>query len=113
MHDISQYPIIKNTSNIPSISIINILKQIFDPEIHYSIYDLGLIYEIIIDNNKIHILMTLTSANCPEAQSIPDNVFQELSTAFPNFLISVDITFEPTWTVDNMADEVKLGLGLL
>lgn len=111
--DIENLPIIENTSNLNTEHIINILKNIYDPEISYSIYDLGLIYGIEIDNEKIHIIMTLTTANCPEAQSLPQNVQDTINEAFPDYQVEVEVTFEPLWTIDNMRDEVKLGLGLL
>ncbi len=91
----------------------DVLKSIFDPEIDFSIYDIGLIYEIHVDLEKIKIIMTLTSVNCPEAQYIPDKVKEDLEFKFPNLIVEVEITFEPAWTVDNMSDEVKLRLGLL
>lgn len=107
--------IVINNSN-PQIyieDVKDVLKSIFDPEIDFSIYDIGLIYEIHVNLEEIKIIMTLTSVNCPEAQYIPDKVKEDLESKFPNLNISVDITFEPAWTVDNMSDEVKLRLGLL
>ncbi len=91
----------------------DVLKSIFDPEIDFSIYDIGLIYEIHVDLNTMKIIMTLTSVNCPEAQYIPDKVKEDLEAKFPHLSVEVEITFEPAWTVDNMSDEVKLRLGLL
>lgn len=105
--------IIINNSTIDIEDITNILKNIFDPEIYFSIYDIGLIYKIEATNEKIIITMTLTSVNCPEAQSIPDEVFKCIQEKFPDKEVIVDLTFEPAWTVENMADEVKLKLGLL
>jgi len=95
--------------------IIEALKCVFDPDIHYSIYDMGLIYEIHIEKEKIHIIMTLTSVNCPAAESLPADVKLELElvSGFENWDISVEVVFEPNWTVDNMTDEIKLRLGLL
>lgn len=90
-----------------------ILKTIYDPEIDYSIYDMGLIYEINISDNDIKIIMTLTSVNCPEAQSLPESVQKEIEKYFPDLKVIVDIVFEPAWTVDNMSDSIKLKLGLL
>lgn len=107
------FPEIINQSNINTDEIIQLLKNIFDPEIHYSIYDMGLIYKIEVIENNINILMTLTTPNCPEAVSLPDKVFEVLSEAFPDYTVNVEITFEPMWTVDNMTDDIKLGLGLL
>ena len=106
--------IITNTNHqIYVEDIKDVLKSIFDPEIDFSIYDIGLIYEIHIDLKKIQIIMTLTSVNCPEAQYIPSKVKEELEAKFPNLNIEVEVTFEPSWTVDNMSDEIRLKLGLL
>ena len=102
-----------NNSSIDTEDIINILKGIFDPEIYFSIYDIGLIYKIEANESTITITMTLTSVNCPEAQSIPDEVFKRIHEKFSDKEIIVDLTFEPAWTVENMSDEVKLKLGLL
>lgn len=102
-----------NNTEIDTEKVLNVLKNIFDPEIFFSIYDIGLIYKVEITEEKIIIIMTLTSVNCPAAQSLPDEVFSMMQLEFPKHEIIVDITFEPTWTVDNMADHVKLKLGLL
>lgn len=108
------YPInIVNETDIDPELIVTLLRNVFDPEIHFSIYDMGLIYKLEITKEKIVITMTLTSINCPEAQSLPDEVFQSVQQDFPNHEVVVDITFEPPWTVDNMNDAVKLKLGLL
>lgn len=102
-----------NNSNIKTEDIIKGLQTVFDPDIHYSIYDMGLIYNIEVNNNIITITMTLTSVDCPEAQSIPQDVKNTLSKLFIDYSINVEVVFEPAWTVDNMTDEIKLGLGLL
>lgn len=104
---------IYNVTDIDSKEVVDILKNIYDPEIYYSIYDMGLIYKILIENEKIHIIMTLTSINCPEAQSLPQQVKDNLKEKFNDKEIIVEIVFEPTWTVDNMSDEIKLKMGLL
>lgn len=93
--------------------IVHVLKNIFDPEIDFSIYDMGLIYEISIDQNNVQILMTLTSVNCPEAQSLPETIQYELLKLYPDSKVHIEITFEPEWSVENMSDEIKLKLGLL
>lgn len=105
--------IINKTNNINDIDIIEVLKSVFDPDIHYSVYDIGLIYKVLLDTEKMEVIMTLTSVNCPEAQSLPEEIKCSLEEKFPDLTISVDITFEPMWTVDNMSDEIKLSLGLL
>jgi metal-sulfur cluster biosynthetic enzyme len=105
--------IINNNKDIQTDDVIEILKSVYDPDIDYSIYDIGLIYEIEITDIEINIVMTLTSVNCPEAQSLPENVEKSLQEKFQHLKIHVEITFEPAWTIDNMTDEIKLSLGLL
>ena len=111
----SSYPIIHNNSSLDINQFILLLKGIYDPEISYSIYDLGLIYGIAIDaiEREIIITMTLTSANCPEANSLPLIVKNTISEYYHEYKVEVNVTFEPEWTIDNMTDEVKLGLNLL
>lgn len=105
--------IINNSSYISNDDVVLILKNIYDPEISYSIYELGLIYKINISDTNIDIIMTLTTANCPEAQSIPEQVKNALSEGFKDVQVSVDVVFDPPWTVDNMDRNIKLILGLL
>lgn len=102
-----------SSSYIKSDEVINILQNIYDPEISYSIYDLGLIYALNISDTNIDVTMTLTTANCPEAQSIPAQVKDTLQEGFKDVNVSVNLVFEPSWTVDNMARNIKLTLGLL
>lgn len=105
--------VININHQIVSQDIIDILNQIYDPEIDFSIYELGLVYKVDINYKEINILMTLTTVNCPEAQSLPEEIRTEIQLKFPNLKVNVEVTFEPAWTVDNMSDEVKLRLGLL
>jgi len=95
--------------------IIGALKNVFDPDIHYSIYDMGLIYEVHIYEKTIHVIMTLTSVNCPAAQTLPEDVIFEIesTTEFKEWAVSVEVVFDPPWVVENMTDEIKLRLGLL
>lgn len=105
---------ISNTSSyINTNEVVLILKNIYDPEISYSIYDLGLIYSINISDTQIDVVMTLTTINCPEAQSIPEQVKNTLQDGFSDVKFSVEVVFEPAWTVDNMDRNIKLNLGLL
>jgi metal-sulfur cluster biosynthetic enzyme len=105
---------ISNTSSyINTNEVVLILKNIYDPEISYSIYDLGLIYSINISDTQIDVVMTLTTINCPEAQSIPEQVKNTLQDGFSDVKVSVEVVFEPAWTVDNMDRNIKLNLGLL
>lgn len=105
--------ILNTSSYIKTDEVVSILKNIYDPEISYSIYDLGLIYKINISDEYIDITMTLTTANCPEAVSIPAQVTDSLQEGFKDTKVSVSVVFEPPWTVDNMDRNIKLILGLL
>ena len=93
--------------------IIENIRQIYDPEISVNIYDLGLIYEIKINENKeVLINMTLTSPNCPSAQEIPMAVHMAASVINKITDVSVVIVWEPAWGPDKMTDEAKLELGI-
>ncbi len=94
--------------------IIQRLKTIHDPEIPLNIYELGLIYEIDIDdNNDVLIVMTLTAPNCPVAESLPLEVEEAVKQTEGVNNVQVQITFEPAWSMDKLSDEAKLELGFL
>jgi FeS assembly SUF system protein len=94
--------------------IIEKLKTIFDPEIPVNIYDLGLIYNVSIDDKSVaHITMTLTAPNCPVAESLPVEVKETVVTIEGNEDCEVEITFDPPWTKDMMSEEAMLDLGFL
>ncbi len=96
------------------IDIINMLKTIFDPEIPVNIYDLGLIYNIDIDdNNNVQITMTLTAPNCPLAGQIVLEVQTKVSSIMNINAVDVNLVFEPMWHADMMSEEAKLELGYL
>ena len=93
--------------------IVEILKTIYDPEISVNIYDLGLIYSIKIEENKkVKIDMTLTSANCPFAQTIPVEVRDKVLLADGVEDVSVEIVWDPLWGPDQMSDVAKMELNL-
>lgn len=94
--------------------IVKVLKTIYDPEIPVDIYELGLIYDVMVNTDyEVKILMTLTSPNCPVAESLPQEVEQKI-TAIDNVKAAeVEITFDPPWTRDLMSEEAKLELGML
>lgn len=94
--------------------IVMMLKTVYDPEIPVNIYDLGLIYDVNIDEDKnVTITMTLTAPNCPAADFILEDVrFKIQSIADVNNVV-VDLTFEPEWNRDMLSDEAKLELGFL
>lgn len=90
------------------------LKHIYDPEIPINIWDLGLIYDIVfLANNDINLIMTLTSPNCPVAESLPLQVKTTLEQIPEINKVSITISFNPPWNMDKLSDEVKLELGLL
>lgn len=95
-------------------AIIEVLSTIYDPEIPVNIYELGLIYEVDVkEDNHVDILMTLTTPNCPVAESLPKEV--EDKTAAINGVngCKVTVTFDPPWDKDMMSEEAMLELGLL
>ena len=94
--------------------IINVLKAIFDPEIPVDIYELGLIYEIKIDDEfNTEIIMTLTSPNCPVAESLPKEVEDKVGEVHGVKTSKVNIVFDPPWDKDMMSEEAKLDLGMI
>tara|TARA_B100000767_G_scaffold270133_1_gene293218 strand:+ start:1030 stop:1350 length:321 start_codon:yes stop_codon:yes gene_type:complete len=94
--------------------IVQVLKTIFDPEIPVDIYELGLIYDVMINEHKeAKILMTLTSPNCPVAETLPKEVEEKVEQLEEIDSAEVEITFDPTWTQDMMSEEAKLELGFL
>ena len=93
--------------------IINVLKAIFDPEIPVDVYELGLIYEIKIDDElNVGIEMTLTSPNCPVAESMPKEVEDKVGEVYGVKSSKVNIVFDPPWDKDMMSEEAKLELNL-
>jgi len=95
-------------------AIIEALKTIFDPEIPVNIYDLGLIYEIRVDDEmKAHIRMTLTAPNCPVAGQMLEEVKEKTGKVKGISEVDLKLTFIPPWDPGKLSDEVKLELGLL
>lgn len=94
--------------------IVNMLKTIYDPEIPVDVYELGLIYEVRINSNKeVDIDMTLTSPNCPVAESLPKEVEDKIKAIEEVLDARVHIVFDPPWDKDMMSEEAKLELGFL
>ena len=93
--------------------IVNQIKEVFDPEIPVNIYDLGLIYEIKIDEEKkVEIIMTLTSPNCPVAESLPQEVSQKIKNLHGMKSLAVYLTFDPPWDQNMMSEDAKLALDI-
>jgi len=95
-------------------NVIAALRTIFDPEIPVNIYDLGLIYELKVDDQgNVAILMTLTAPGCPVAESFPDTVNSRLYEVTGVTDVRVELVWDPPWTLENLTDDVRLELGLL
>ncbi len=104
----------KIDTKVLGIKILEKIKSIYDPEIPVDIYELGLIYDVFVsDKNEVKILMTLTSPNCPVAETLPVEVEEKVKTLEEIKDAEVEITFDPTWTQDMMSEEAKLELGFL
>ena len=94
--------------------VIKVLKTIYDPEIPVDIYELGLVYDVqLSDEGDARVLMTLTTPNCPVAESLPNEVQEKVGEIEGIVKASVEITFEPAWTKDMMSEEAKFELGML
>ena len=95
-------------------TIVDVLKSIYDPEIPVDVYELGLIYEVKIDKDiNVQIEMTLTSPNCPVAESMPKEVEDKVADIPKVKSAKVNIVFDPPWDKDMMSEEAKLELGFL
>ena len=94
--------------------IVQVLKTIYDPEIPVDIYELGLIYDVFVnEDSDVKILMTLTTPNCPVAETLPMEVEEKIKSLNEVNSAEVEITFDPPWTQDLMSEEAKLELGML
>ena len=95
-------------------TVIAVLKTIFDPEIPVDVYELGLIYEVNISSDGfVNLDMTLTSPNCPVAESMPAEVEQKVAGIAGATGAKVNIVFDPPWSQDMMSEEATLELGYL
>ncbi|MBS1573407.1 MAG: SUF system Fe-S cluster assembly protein [Bacteroidetes bacterium] len=94
--------------------IVRTLKTVYDPEIPVDIYELGLIYDVqVSDEGVAKIIMTLTTPNCPVAESMPQEVKDKVKTVNGVTDVDLDLTFEPMWNKDMMSEEAKFELGIL
>ena len=93
-------------------SIIQEIKKIYDPEIPVNIYELGLIYNITIEDKKVDIEMTLTSPNCPVAESLPNMVKENILKVEGVEDVDLKLVWDPPWTKDKMSEAAKLELNL-
>ena len=101
-------------SEILGEKIVRVLKTIYDPEIPVDIYELGLIYDVMVNaEDEVKVLMTLTTPNCPVAESLPQEVEEKIISMDEVSDCEVEITFDPPWTQELMSEEAKLELGML
>lgn len=102
------------TKNILGDAIVEALKTVYDPEIPVNIYELGLIYEVKVDDDhNAHVLMTLTTPNCPVAESLPQEVKEKVEGINGIGDVEVELTFEPPWDKDMMSEAALLELGFI
>ena len=92
--------------------IIDELKKIYDPELPVNIYDLGLIYDVKVEENKAKIKMTLTTPNCPVAESLPKEVKEGAMQVDGIKDVDLELVWDPPWSKDMMSDAAKLELNL-
>ncbi|EPR72477.1 MULTISPECIES: DUF59 domain-containing protein [Winogradskyella] len=94
--------------------ILRVIKTIYDPEIPVDIYELGLIYDVFVNEDfEVKILMTLTTPNCPVAETLPLEVEEKVKSINEVKDAEVEITFDPPWSQELMSEEAKLELGML
>ena len=95
-------------------NIIKALKTVFDPEIPVDIYELGLVYDVqISEYGDVKVVMTLTTPNCPVAESLPQEVKEKVAAVENVKSVDLELTFEPSWNKDMMSEEAKFELGIL
>ena len=94
-------------------AVIAALKDIFDPEIPVNIYDLGLIYGVEVDEGHVHVNMTLTTPNCPVAETMPVEVELRVGSVPGVGVVDVNLVWDPPWDPGKMTDEARLELGML
>lgn len=103
----------KHDNDVLKEQVISALKTVFDPEIPVNIYDLGLIYDIIINSDQhVDIKMTLTSPGCPVAQTFPGTVEQAVNLVDGVSDCTVELVWEPMWTQERMSEVARLELGI-
>lgn len=92
--------------------VIEVLKKVYDPEIQYDIWSLGLVYDIEIVGSKIKILMTFTSPMCPYGPVLMDDVRRQVSSIDGVGEVNIELTFSPVWSPEKMTEEARMALGI-
>jgi metal-sulfur cluster biosynthetic enzyme len=101
------------SKSITTEKIFEKLGEVMDPELHLSITDIGLVYNVNIENGKIQILMTLTSLGCPLFDTIQEDIYEAVSQlGVEKENININLTFEPPWSMDKMSERGKAMLGI-
>ena len=95
------------------VDVVEALKTIYDPEIPVNIYDLGLIYEIDVQDNTVNIEMTLTAPGCPAIDFIMDEINEKVQAIDTIDVVNINLVFEPPWDKEMMSEEARLELGFL
>lgn len=94
--------------------IVKVIKTIYDPEIPVDIYELGLIYDVFVNEDyDVKVVMTLTTPNCPVAESLPQEVQDKIKAIKGVNDVELELTFDPPWSQELMSEEAKLALGML
>jgi metal-sulfur cluster biosynthetic enzyme len=93
--------------------VVEALREVYDPELHYNIYDLGLVYDITVNNgDSVHLLLTLTTPACPIGPMVTEQI-QETLGLIPGVKdVDIEWTFDPAWGPDMMSDEARADLGI-
>ena len=92
--------------------VVEALREVYDPELHYNIYDLGLVYDISVDDGEVHIMMTLTTPACPIGPMVTEQIQENLNLLPGVKDVDIEFTFDPPWNPEMMSDEAKADLGL-
>jgi len=92
--------------------VVEALREVYDPELHYNIYDLGLVYDIGVEDGKVHILMTLTTPACPIGPMVTEQIQENLNLLPGVRDVDIEFTFDPPWNPEMMSDEARADLGL-
>ncbi len=105
---------LKETNEELFLRVVRALRGVFDPELPVNIYDLGLIYQLEIDEqNTVYVQMTLTAPNCPEAEYIPGNIQRAVQGVDGVAGVDIELVFDPPWSRENMSTAAQLALGLI
>jgi len=105
---------LKETNEELFLRVVRALRGVFDPELPVNIYDLGLIYQLEIDEqNTVYVQMTLTAPNCPEAEYIPGNIQRAVQEVEGVAGVDIELVFDPPWSRENMSTAALLALGLI